>query len=448
MAEMPIPDDWDGESTCRWSVCWPNSPRWFAILNGLVGNPFQGRFWDGNTGSITDVKESFRAIYNKNFTLEGVIMACGDTGLSELAAAVRLLAQNQCCEGVPGQGGVTITITSPEGAITPIYGDIPAGNLPPGEIPPNYPGTLEEYNADKCRTAAALITGWIASMRNLAYVNFLENTALIAVVLAAVAGIIVMPPFLIPILIAAAIGQVGLQSGLLSLADGIEANFNDWVCYLYQSDSTEEILGLLSDALDAVLAAIPATGALGWALKTIALVMMNSNTINKLFELNQGSGPPYDCTCGDNPCAFGFDTDTEGWTWEQLDGPTGLCYGEWSDLFNSEGGLASVLDSGNGSGSYILAWTSPVLACEGDTITMAYGSNYAGLDGVWTVDVTYSDESTDTEDFSESGIYSRVYMTIDSAKTVVGVRVSYAASPPTNGYNYSQVILDLSIYTA
>jgi hypothetical protein len=268
------------------------------------------------------------------------------------------------------------------------------------------------------------------------------------VVLAAIAGIIVMPPFLVPILIAAAIGQVGLQSGLLSLADGVEENFDSWVCYLYQSDSTQEVLGLLSDALDAVLAAIPATGALGWALKTIALVLMNSNTVNRLFELNQGSGPPYDCACSDFPCAFGFDVDEEGWEWSQVEGPTGLCSGEWSDLFNSEGGLASSLNSANGAGFYLFTWSSPVLACVGDTLTMAYGSNYTGLDGLWTVEVTYSDASMDTEDFEESGIFSRVYMDIDPGKTVVEVTVSYAASPPSNGYNYSQVILDLSIYMA
>jgi hypothetical protein len=448
MAQMPIPDDWDGVTTCRWSVCWPNSSQWFAILNGLVGTPLQGRFWDAGTGSIVNVQSAFREIYDYNFNLREVIMACGDTGLSDLAAAVRLLAQNQCCNGVTTTGGVTVTITSPEGAITPIYGSAPPGSLPGGEVPSGYPGNLEDYNADKCRTSAAIILAWVASMRNLAYVNWLENTALVAVVLAAVAGLIVLPEFLIPILIAAAIGQVGLQSALLSLADGIEANFDDWVCYLYRSESTEVVLGYVSDALDAVIAAIPATGALGWALKTIALVLMNTDTLNKLFTLNQGYGAPYTCTCSDAPCAFGFDTDAQGWSWEQIAGPAGACSGSWSDLFNSEGGISSVLNSANGSGTYTLAWNSPILACGGDTLTMAYGSNYTGLNGSWSVVATYSDESVDTETFSESSIFSRVYMSLDALKTVVGVQVKYTASPPSTGYDYSQVILDLSIYTA
>jgi len=295
--QLPIPDDWDGESSCRWSVCWPDSPKWRAILSGLIESPRQGRFWDASTGSIVGVQQAFKVFYDYNFVLKEVFMACGDNGLDRVADAIYALANKGCCDGGGSGGsvGVQVVINSPMGVSTPVYGSQPPASLGEGEVPPGYPGTLEEYDSDKCRTAAAIVRGLIGSLRNLSWVSFINTTGLVAVVLAALAGAIVLPVVLVPLLIAAAIGTVGLTAGLRSLADAIEADFDNWVCALYEGDSTDIVVGLVSDLLDAAIATIPAEGALAVALKTFGLVLMNSDTVNQLFLLNQGQGEPYDC---------------------------------------------------------------------------------------------------------------------------------------------------------
>jgi len=312
-----IPDDWTGEY-CRYSVCWPKSSQWEAVLRGVLVMPARGRFWDENTGSITQAQEVIRETFDNNLHLQEVIMACGDSQLSEIASALRLLAQNQCCgESIGGNGGIQIVIESPGAVLTPIYGSQPPGSLTPGEVPPDYPGTLEEYDADKCRTAAAIIRGTIETMRGWSYINFAQTTGLLLVCIAAVAGAIVMPPAIIPVLIAAAVVTTGIANGLRGLADQIEADFDTWVCYLYEGESVEVIIGFVSDALDAAIALIPATGALAVALKTIALVILNSDTLNQLFSMSQGQGDAYDCSgCGEQSCpdtfaeiAFGDITD-------------------------------------------------------------------------------------------------------------------------------------------
>jgi hypothetical protein len=299
-----IPDDFDGEY-CRYSVCWPKSSQWEAILRGVLVMPARGRFWDENTGSITEAQEVIRETFDNNLHLKEVIMACGDSQLSEIASALRLLAQNQCCgESVGSNGGIQIVIESPGEVLTPIYGSQPPGELPPGEVPPDYPGTLEEYDADKCRTAHSIILGTIETMRAWSYINFAQTTGLLLLCIAAVAGAIVMPPAIIPILIAAAAVTTGIANGLRGLADQIEGNIDEWVCYLYEGESVQVIIGFVSDGLDAAIALIPATGALAVALKTIALVILNSDTLNQLFSMSQGQGDAYDCSgCGAASCS-------------------------------------------------------------------------------------------------------------------------------------------------
>jgi hypothetical protein len=71
---IPIPDDWDGEDWRCIEVQWPSSPAWIAILIGLLSTAARGRFWDERSGSIIDVQEIGKAIFDANFPL----VACGE----------------------------------------------------------------------------------------------------------------------------------------------------------------------------------------------------------------------------------------------------------------------------------------------------------------------------------------------------------------------------------
>lgn len=302
--QMPIPDDWDFEACCRWVVYWPNSPKWLAILHGLIEQPSQGRYWDADSGNIVSTQNSFRSFYDHNFSLEEVLMSCDDTQLvaafNSIAAALRTLAANQCCEsGIPENGGVMVVINSNEGVQTPIYGTEPPGEVAPGEVPPDFSGTREEYDIEKCNLSAGIVDGWANTLDNLSFINFAQSIGLSALVVAALAGFITLPVTLIPTLIAAAIVLVAVRQMLRDLAGLIRDNKQQIVCILYESDSAQEIIAAYSDTLDLLIAAIPATGAVAFALKTIALILANSNTLNKLFNLSQGSAPDYDCSnCG------------------------------------------------------------------------------------------------------------------------------------------------------
>lgn len=292
-----IPDDWENGEYCRYAVCWPNSPQWLAILRGVLAFPARGRFWDKNTGIITIAQNIIKNAYDENLHLKEVIMACGDNGLQEIAAAIRAAGANNCCgETVPTNGGISVVVTTPNNVEIVIYGNEPPGSLPFGEVPPDYPGTLAEYDADRCRTAAGIIDGVVSTLKNFSYINWVIANLSIVVVIGAVAGAIIVPQVLIPIIIAAAVGHVGIAGAMRSLADGIAADKDNLVCIMMQNESTKDIIAIIADAIDVIIAAIPATGGIAIALKTLALVLFNATTINQLMTLQQGAGEPYDCS--------------------------------------------------------------------------------------------------------------------------------------------------------
>lgn len=298
-----IPDDWEGEY-CRYAVCWPNSPQWLAILRGVLVLPARGRFWDEHTGNIISAQAVIRETYDINLHLEEVIMSCNDASLLQIAAALRMLAANQCCgDGAGPNGGIQVIVNTPEGVTIPFYGSKPPVDLPSGDVPADYEGTLEEYNADKCRTAHSIVSAWQDTLKNLSYINFAQTNGLLVVIVAAIAGLLIIPEFVIPLLIAAAIVLVLATHLLRDLADAIEEHREEIVCWMYTYDSAEDILGRLADLLDVIIAAMAVATLYGAALKTIALVLMTTDTLNQLFELTQGQGDPdvdcSGCTSGD-----------------------------------------------------------------------------------------------------------------------------------------------------
>jgi len=294
--KMLIPPDWDGQSFCRYAVCWPDSPLWKIILRGLVSEPARGFFWDERTGTVTEVLAGFRQTLDENLHLPEVIMACGDTGLQDIAAALRIIAANNCCNGeTPSNGGVQVVVDV-GGVPTPVYGSQPPASLPPGEVPPDYPGTVEEYDADKCRTSAALVDGFANTLDNFSYINFAQNVGLTGVILAALAGLITLPAFLIPILIAALIAQVGIGEGLRQLATAVRENKDDLVCALYNAGTTSEAVGRFLFIIGALISGLGVSGPIGVALTVVGQTLMNTDTVNPLFDMSQGAGPEYDCS--------------------------------------------------------------------------------------------------------------------------------------------------------
>jgi len=105
--KMPIPDDWDGLSTCEQAICWPDSDKWRAILWGIIEMPYQGRFWDFSTGSFLQTKSKFEPIYKRNQERNRFIMSCNEENFERLLQVLSALGSggggsSGCCVGIGG----------------------------------------------------------------------------------------------------------------------------------------------------------------------------------------------------------------------------------------------------------------------------------------------------------------------------------------------------------
>jgi len=299
MGDAKIPSDWTGEY-CRYSVCWPNSVQWLAVLRGVLALPTYGRYWNEDTGNIRSAQNVILETLVYNMKNEEVIMSCGDGGLSEIANAITMLAAKQCCgDAPPANGGVQVVVNV-GGQNVPVYGNEPPAVLQPGDVPPGWVGTTNEYRISKCNLAKGIITGYIQSLRNLSQLLFVQTTLGTVAVIAALAGILVFPPFAIPALIAALVVLVGANAFVVSLANEVEADYDLWVCALYAGDSTETILDRIAELLDQAIARIPDVNPWVSALKTLGILLMNTDTLNQLFTLTgQYGGGDLDCeSCG------------------------------------------------------------------------------------------------------------------------------------------------------
>jgi hypothetical protein len=244
--KLPIPDDWDGETWCRWAVCWPYSEKWMGIFRGLITQQQRGWLWDEKTGSILAIQEIGREITARNLPERGVIMACEDGGISEaatafenIAIALTRIADRLCCSDlqIDVNGGAQGTITQPSGEVVPIYGSQPPLEIPPGEFPPGYEDE-SAYLADKCRKANMIMDGLIQTLTNIAAFGTINAVTLAILIAGAIGFGILFPPALIPTAISILLIVSGSLFLVAQLNAAIIADREEWVCVLYESGST------------------------------------------------------------------------------------------------------------------------------------------------------------------------------------------------------------------
>lgn len=71
--KVPIPSDWNGQNWECFTVEWPNSPEWIAILLGFLSQATRGRFWEEKSGSIQAAQDVGWRIWDRNVPLETCI---------------------------------------------------------------------------------------------------------------------------------------------------------------------------------------------------------------------------------------------------------------------------------------------------------------------------------------------------------------------------------------
>lgn len=303
MGDAIIPSDWGGEY-CLFSVCWPNSPQWLAVLRGVLTIPAEGRFWDESSGTITAAQLIIQNTYDYNLDNREVIMACGDTGLQSVADGLLAIARalgsaqggNSSCSCLGANIQVQTFIDLSDGSRWPILSSGPLVELPGTGYPDNFDNE-EDYLADKCQVATLIVNQLIESLRNMGAVNWATGVIGAAVILACLVGLIVVPEAAIPVLLFALVGNIGITTALLSLADQIETDKEAWICVLYTGDNIETLTGLLADLLDSAIALIAVSGTIGAAIKVIALTLLNGDTLGALFSgAAHQAYPDADCT--------------------------------------------------------------------------------------------------------------------------------------------------------
>lgn len=330
-----IPDDWDGETFCRFAICWPDSTLWRALLRGLVTEPARGFFWDEKTGSIRGVLADFRQTVDHNLDLPEVFMACNDQNIATAlqAIATALASQNSNsnataiaqCGGGGGSSSVSNSTISVQAFVTlsdgtqwPVMGTQPIATIPPSGYPDGYADQVE-YDADKCAKATKMANDFIASIENFATVNWATGVVGAGVILACLVGLITVPYATIPLLLFALCGNIGITAALSAFADELQNRRQDLICILYEGDTVEIIIVEIAEFLDLVIAFIDPVAAIGLALKNIALWLMNGDTLNALFSsAAKQAYPDADCSsCEEDVLCWFFTEGLDGFTYRQ-----------------------------------------------------------------------------------------------------------------------------------
>lgn len=316
--EMPFPDDWDGESFCKWAICWPDSIKWQAILSGLVELPVAGRFWDFSTGNFLSTRAAFQPAYMYNFTLKECYMACDDTGLLEVAQSLAAIASaiatsnatatasGDCgCQGTNGAGQYE----------TPIS-DVIEGN-PSTDPPPEGFGSWEEFFNQKCAVAKSIVDNLKITLGNLSFVAFGAITFADLVAAAAVAITLTISSAGIVAIIGLvlAVGSVIVITTILSIINDNEAEF---VCALFGGNSAQDSRQMFLDVFGEYADAGIADPIENNAAKAIVSYLMSNEEVNRLYVKDATKVyPTADCDCPDD-CIFGqwgemeFGTITDG----------------------------------------------------------------------------------------------------------------------------------------
>lgn len=350
-----IPTDWDGQTFCRFAICWPDSPLWRALLRGLVTEPARGFFWDEKTGYIKGVLADFRQTMDYNLQLERVIMSCQDATELINALNANFAALNQTLQGLqlsvtvePASPTITVEPASPTidvtcapdvnltcsggvfgpgGPSSPGYGPYGQGpiNQPPAnpgqstpgpgpggyQPPASWPGTVEEYDEYKCKAANFLVDGyinyvdgWTRNYENIGSVNDITSWMLALfgatpwIALLSPSALVVLASYLATIEVGLAVSEQFLDEYL----DYLKSERENWVCDFYNAPSVD---GARSVATNYV----GGGGVVAWPqfIRDFHVdVMFKNYALNILFEeyppaaTYEGS---VDCSGCEEPCA-------------------------------------------------------------------------------------------------------------------------------------------------
>lgn len=316
--KLPIPQDWDGETWCRWSICWPQSEGWEGILRGFLTLPQRGWTWDERTGSILAVQETGRQITAENIPLNGVFMACNDTELvsafNDIALALRYLADRQfakpCCGG--GAPGTVGEGSGGAGPSQPPFNPSTPGN-PDVDPPPDGFDSWEDFFTQKCAVAIDIVETLEDDLGEMALWLFggLTIESLAALITITIATPI---PFDDIIVISGLLLSVAATIVTTSSLDIINNHEEDFKCALYNGSNSQSSRLLFLSAFSSFVADSGTEPVTAFAMQTLMGYMVGSSVTNRLYvkDLTRtwSGGDCSDCV----PCCFEFQIGLQGWS--------------------------------------------------------------------------------------------------------------------------------------
>lgn len=296
MGDVVIPDDWDGEYCC-YSVRWPNSFRWLAVLNGLIDLAGSGYYWNEETGDVTETIEIVRETFDYNFKNYGVIMACTDdiaNALLEIANALREQSTNSCCGGIGGtnggSGGAGMEPTTPSETVD----DEDSHEGPP---PDGY-DSWEEFDELKCNWATYVVNQMIVDVATMSVVTIGTSSAtglatiLVTLLVTPVGWVILLE---IAVIMIAATLEAGFYSWITS---NLEDNFNDYVCALVEGTTVDGSISSFVDTANTLIDDDTNFNSLtGYWAKQILKGLASIDSINRLYERQPFEPPSAECDC-------------------------------------------------------------------------------------------------------------------------------------------------------
>lgn len=301
--KYPLITDWDGQSWCKFSICWPDSVGWRALLRGLITLPARGRTWDERTGLITSMTDIGKQIRDENLGLEHCIMSCNEA--ESLAAAIRYLADklasrtggDNCDTGNTNIcGGGTGGAGNTEGPPTQEVSDTPT------QTPPAGFADWAEYEVYKCSVAALIVNQAKSDTENAQLINWVGvvlSSALpgfIALLVSPMPGDEIM--FIVGLCIAAiALGIPIFTGANQALAQG----HDDYVCALISADNVGDAISNWENVTEEQIADQGLDPAVAYYVRAWLNSFANNDNFNRLFEKDTSINyPPEACPdCSD-----------------------------------------------------------------------------------------------------------------------------------------------------
>jgi len=263
-----------------------------------IVRPIEGDLYETSTDEeYQQVQEAlnlldYKLVGSKLMTLESAIMYLADT----LASAY---LGRPCC---PSDVNVNIVQGSTPGGDI-IYGTgegVASTGDPETDPPPEGFEDWESFFTHKCQIANTIVDGVIDTLGNLSFVSIVNATVLGTLIGAAWVGIIALPVAFIPVA-GAALVALGVSIGVLNDVAGYLAdNREELVCGLYEADNYAAAADFFMSVIDEALSALAVASSLHPAIRTLALLLASTDTINQLWDAQLTiSYPDADCSgCG------------------------------------------------------------------------------------------------------------------------------------------------------